>query len=530
MRPLPLTPAFDQSSAWKALLAHRDRLAGTTLAALWSADERRGEAFTVGCAGLAVDLSRQRLDAETLALLLALARERALPEAIAALFAGEPLNASERRPALHAALRGDERVSVGGEDIRPAILRARERVRVFAQAVREGHWRGATGRPIRHVLALGIGGSSLGPRLVVEALAEASAGPETRFVANVDPAELDRALAGLDPESTLVVVASKTFTTQETMANARAARAWLEARLGAGALERHIVAATARPEEAARWGLPESNVFAFADWVGGRFSLWSSVGLPAAIAIGPGAFERLLAGAHAVDLEFRSSPLERNAPVLLALAAIWNRNALGIASQVVIPYAARLALLPAYLQQLEMESNGKRVDRDGRPLAFATAPAVWGEAGTPGQHAFHQWLHQGTEAADCEFVVVARPMGSRAAEHEVLLSHALAQSEALLTGTAADGAHAACPGDRPCTTIVLPALEAFHLGALLALHEHKVFAEAVLWGVNPFDQWGVELGKRIALDVLPALRGGSPGLHPATRHLLALVHKAARSD
>ena len=522
-------PQFTSSPAWQALLAHRDALAATRLSQLWKDEPGRGPALTFSCAGLAVDFSKQRINAETLALLAALARERGLGPAVEGLFTGQRVNFTENRPALHVALRGDEHVTVDGADLRAEIQRGHERMRVFAEAVREGHWKGATGERFTHVLALGIGGSALGPRLAIEALRGEANGPEVRFVANVDAAEFDDAIAGADPATTLVVVASKTFTTQETMVNAIAARDWLTAALGEEAVAKHIVAATANVKAAIDWGVPECNVFPFGEWVGGRFSLWSSVGLPVAIAIGMARFGQLLAGAHAVDLQFRSDPLERNVPALLGLVGIWNRNALGMASHAVLSYAARLESLPAYLQQLEMESNGKRVDRDGAALDFATCPVVWGGTETPGQHAFHQWLHQGTDPASCDFIVVARAMGERAIHHEILLSHACAQSEALMEGIAAADAHRACPGDRVSTTLVLPRLDAYHLGALLALYEHKVFVQAALWGINAFDQFGVELGKTIASQVLPAVRGARVDLHPATHHLLGVIRKLAET-
>jgi glucose-6-phosphate isomerase len=522
-------PKFTSSPAWQALLAHRDELAGTRLSQLWSDDGQRGAALTFSCAGLAVDFSKQRITAQTIPLLTALARDRDLPAAVEGLFAGRRVNTTENRPALHTALRGGEHVMVDGADLRPQIQRAHERMRVFAEAVRDGLWKGVGGGRFTHVLALGIGGSALGPRLVIEALRGEANGPQVRFVTNVDPAELDDAIAGADPATTLVVIASKTFTTQETMVNAAAAREWLEAALGAEAVSKHIVAATANVEAAVGWGLPECNVFAFAEGVGGRFSLWSSVGLPIAIAVGMARFEQLLAGAHAADLQFRSDPLERNVPALLGLVGIWNRNALGIPTHAVLSYASRLESLPAYLQQLEMESNGKRVDRDGAALDFPTCPVVWGGTETPGQHAFHQWLHQGTDVVSCDFIVVARAMGERLSHHEILLSHACAQSEALMEGIATPDAHRACPGDRPSTTLVLPRLDAYHLGALLAIYEHKVFVEATVWGINAFDQFGVELGKTIAGQVLPAVRGASVDLHPATRHLLGVIRKLAEA-
>ena len=522
-------PPFSTSPAWHALLAHRDALAGRRISEMWEEDPGRGATLTFTCAGIAADFSKQRVTPETLALLVALARDRGLPAATERLFAGERMNTTENRPALHTALRGDERAAVDGHDVRPEIQRNRERMRVFSQAVRDGQWKGATGAKFTHVLALGIGGSALGPQLAIEALRADADGPEVRFVANIDAAQFDDAVAGLDPASTLVVVASKTFTTQETMVNAAAARDWIVAALGADAIPKHVVAASANYQEAGKWGLPECNVFPFADWVGGRFSLWSSVGLPVAIAIGMHRFEQLLAGAHAADLQFRSDPLERNVAALLGLIGIWNRNALGAPRPAVLSYAARLASLPAYLQQLEMESNGKRVDRDGIPVDFQTCPVVWGGTETPGQHAFHQWLHQGTDLASCDFIVIARAMGRHLEHHEILLAHACAQSEALMEGLATPQTHKACPGDRVSTTFVLPCLDAWHLGALLAIYEHKVFVQGVVWGINSFDQWGVELGKTIAGQILPAVRGGHASLHPATGHLLGIIQKMGRS-
>ncbi len=518
-------PTFTSTPAWQALLRHRDALAATPLSQLWKEDPQRGEKLTFSSAGIAIDLSKQRITPATVELLVALARECGLPAAIERLFSGDTVNVTEKRPALHTALRGDEHVKVGEEDVLAAVVRQRERMRAFAEAVRSKRWKGATGEPFTHVLALGIGGSALGPRLAIEALRAAADGPEVRFVANIDAAEFDDAVAGLDPARTLVVIASKTFTTQETMVNAIAARDWLRASLGEEADAKHIVAATANTEAAVRWGLPECNIFPFGEWVGGRFSLWSSVGLPIAIAAGMSSFEGLLSGAHAADLAFRSDPLERNAAALLGLVGVWNRNALGLASHAVLSYASRLEHLPAYLQQLEMESNGKRVGADGAPLDSPTCPVIWGGTGTVGQHAFHQWLHQGTDRASCDFIVVAQPMGGIAIHHEILLAHALAQSEALMEGAAAPEPWRECPGDRVSTTLVLPRLDAQHVGALLAIYEHKVFVQGVVWGVNSFDQFGVELGKTIAAQVLPAVRGAGVTLHPATQHLLDVIRR-----
>jgi len=524
-----MTP-FPDSAAWRALLGHREALAGATARDHWQSDPGRGAALTISCAGLAFDFSRQNVTPDTIAALCALARERELPKMIERLFAGEHVNPTEDRAAMHMALRGDEHANVDGADVLPLVQRGRERLRAFSQAVREGHWKGAGGERFRDVVGLGIGGSSLGPKLAAQALSAGADGPRARFIENIDPAQFDDALEGLDPGTTLFVIVSKTFTTEETMANAGAARAWVERALGDGAVAKHFVAATAYPDRATAWGLPECNVFDFPEWVGGRFSVWSAVGLPVAIAIGMPAFDRMLAGAHAVDLAFRSDPLERNAPALMAMLSVWNRNALGCASHAVLPYGSRLAGLPPYVQALEMESNGKRVDREGRAVTFGTAPAVLGSEGTPGQHAFHQWLHQGTDPVSCDFVVVARPMGTDPERHARLLAHAAAQVEALANGIETPEPWRACPGGRASTTIVMPALDAFHLGALLASYEHKVFAEGILWGINSFDQWGVELGKKIAAAILPAVRGAGVVEDPATRHLLGVIHKLRQSD
>ena len=522
--------SFTNSPAWQALLDHRDELAGRRIGDLWKDDPSRGESLTFQSAGIAMDLSKQRMTPRTLELLVALARERGVPEAIEKLFTGGRVNPTENRPALHTALRGDEHAIVDGVDVLPEVERNRDRMRAFSQAVRNGQWKGATGQRITHVLAIGIGGSALGPRLAIEALRAYADGPEVRFVASIDAAELDDALDGLKPATTLVVVASKTFTTQETMVNAAAARRWIAAALGPDATARHVVAATANAAEAVRWGLPEGNIFPFHDWVGGRYSLWSSVGLPIAIAVGMAGFDHLLAGAHAADLQFRSDPLERNAAVLLGLAGVWNRNAYAIASHAVLSYASRLESLPAFLQQLEMESNGKRVDRDGNPVDFDTCPVIWGGTETPGQHAFHQWLHQGTAVASCDFILVAQPMGAEAEHHRILLAHALAQSEALMAGAETPEPWRACPGDRMSTTFVLPRLDAHHLGALLAIYEHKVYVQATVWGINAFDQFGVELGKAIAGQILPAVQGRPAQLHPATEHLLGVARRLGEAQ
>jgi glucose-6-phosphate isomerase len=412
-------------------------------------------------------------------------------------------------------------------------------MRDFAGQVRAGIVRGATGKPIRAIVHIGIGGSDLGPRLIWEALKPLAPQIELRFAANVDPAELAQALAGLDPAETLVVVVSKTFTTLETLTNAEAARAWLRGALGAAA-DSQLVAVSAAPERAQAFGVPPGQVFAFWDWVGGRYSLWSAVGLSCAITLGYEVFERLLAGAAAMDDHFRDAALERNAPVLLALAHVFNRNGLGRPLRAVVPYAQRLRLLPDFLQQLEMESNGKRVDAEGRPLPRDTAAAVFGDAGTNGQHAFFQLLHQGTDIIPVDILAVRQGSEGDPTAQKKLLANAVAQAEALLVGRPegevraeleAKGMAAAeidrlapqrtFPGDRPSSFLLLDRLDPERLGALIALYEHKVFVEGVLWGINSFDQWGVELGKTLATRVLAELEGGAAGKHdPSTAALI----------
>lgn len=523
---------------WRRLTEHRAALAGARLRELFDADPARGQTLGVEAAGLYLDYAKQRLTAETVELLAALAAARGLPAAIEALFAGEPVNRSENRAAWHTALRAG--------DAAPAYVReALADMAAFVDAVRRGEWRGFSGEPVTDVVNIGIGGSDLGPRLVCDALADRGARPKAHFAANVDPAELDDLLAGLRPANTLFVVASKSFTTAETLANARAARAWLAAAGAAGeTLLRHFVAVTADPEAAAAFGVARS--FELQEWVGGRFSLWSAVGLPIALSLGMSAFNELLAGARAMDEHFRHAPAARNLPVLLGLIGVWNRNFLGLAGQVTVPYARRLALLPDWQQQVEMESNGKSVTPEGGDVPVATVPQVWGGVGSNAQHAFFQMLHQGTEILAVDFILPL-PTGSADERERQRVAHCLAQGEALMRGLdgdesrrmlAAEGlagseleraaAQRRCPGDRPSNTLLLPRLDAGSLGALLAAYEHKVYVQGVVWGINSFDQWGVALGKDLAGRIEAELAGsGTGGGHDAsTASLLARVQKA----
>ncbi len=516
------------AQAWAQLVQERRLLEGQRLSALFDGDDSRFDTLSFEAEGVFVDFSKQHWRAETVRALVALAEARNLGSWIAAMFAGERVNVTERRPALHTALRqsDDTPVRVDGADVIPEVRATQARVRDVSARIREGRWIGATGKPIRQVVNIGIGGSDLGPLLVCEALAAARAGNvDVRFVSNVDPAHLARALEGLDAAATLFIVTSKTFTTLETLRNAEQAVSWLRVGLGAAAdLGRHLVAVTAAPARARAFGIPEAHILPFWDWVGGRFSVWSAVGLPVAIGCGWDAFAGFLAGAAAIDRHFRQAPFARNLPVLLALSTVWNVNFRDVRQIVLAPYAQALARFPAYIQQLVMESNGKSVTRDGSPLPVRSAPAFWGEPGTNAQHAFFQWLHQGTDPTPVEFIVAANAVEGDADQHRLLVANALAQSRALMCGKSTAQAraemlasgleetvanelapHRTFPGDRASTTLLVPRLDAFHLGQLLALFEHRTFVEAVVWGINPFDQFGVELGKQLTGPIVEAL-------------------------
>jgi glucose-6-phosphate isomerase len=515
--------------AWRALARHAREAPGLHLRELFAADPERGERLAGQAAGLHLDYSKNLVRAETLSLLLQLADEVELRARIDAMFRGERINASEARPALHVALRAPRsvRIAVDGEDVVPRVHAVLDRMADLAERVRRGDWRGATGAPVRNVVNLGIGGSDLGPAMACEALrAYADRRLRVRFVSNVDPTHLAEATRDLDPAETLFVVVSKTFTTQETLANAHAARAWCVGRLGEAAVARHFVAVSTNVAEMERFGIDPANGFEIWDWVGGRYSLASAVGLAPMIAIGPGRFRELLAGMHAMDEHFRTAPFARNLPALLGLLGVWYTDFLGAESHAVVPYDQSLARFPAYLQQLDMESNGKRVDLAGRPVECATAPIVWGEPGTNGQHAFFQLLHQGTRLVPCDLVGFARSQNPIGAQHELLLANLLAQAEALAFGRTADELrragvpealvpHRTFPGDRPSNVILAEALTPETLGALVALYEHKVFVQGAVWGVNSFDQWGVELGKELARRVFPELTSDE---EPELRH------------
>jgi glucose-6-phosphate isomerase len=501
--------ARDQLPQWRALAGHARRMHAFVLAEAL-ADPQRAARCTHEAGGLRIDLSRQNVDEPTLALLLDLAQACDWQLWRDRLLAGEPVNATEGRAAWHTALR----TPPADAALARSLGAERERMLEFAEALRAGAIKGAGGRPIDTVLSIGIGGSDLGPRLVTEALGPAS-GPRLHFVANVDPAELDAALAGAEPESTAIVAISKSFSTLETQENLRAALAWFARRAPHLDPARHLYAVSSRPEKARAAGVPAGQVLTFPEWVGGRHSVWSACGLPVAIAHGRTAFEDLLRGAATMDAHFAAAPPARNVPLLLALLGVWHVNFLALRTRAVFAYAQRLRHLAPYLQQLEMESLGKRVDRDGRALAYDTGPVVWGDVGTTAQHSVFQFLHQGTQVAPVDFVTVAAFERSVDVRHRRLNQFALAQADALALGDRALGeslphappAYAAAPGNRPSTVVALPRLDAASVGALLALYEHRTFVQSVIWNINAFDQWGVEIGKRLLGQRLAAEAG-----------------------
>ncbi|HWP94436.1 MAG TPA: glucose-6-phosphate isomerase [Gammaproteobacteria bacterium] len=541
-----MTP-IHETPIWRKLERHRDTWRTRHLRDLLAHDAGRFDRLSIALNGLLFDFSRHFIDAETLLLFEELAATAGIAMERERLFTGARVNVTEDRAALHTALRLPDGVPlvVGGEDLARRVREERARMAAFAAAVREGVWRGATGERISDVVNIGIGGSHLGPEMVVRALASVlPCAPRVHFLANVDPHVADAVLAGLDPARTLVIVASKTFTTAETMANARTARSWLVARLGEAAVARHFVAVSSNLDAVKSFGIEPANVFAMWDWVGGRYSLWSAIGLPIVLAFGMPAFERLLEGAHAMDRHFATAEPAHNAPLLAALLGVWYTDFFGAATHAVIPYRDALKLLPAHLQQLEMESNGKHIDREGRPIAVATCPVLWGDVGTNGQHAFFQLLHQGTQLVPVDFILTLDGTERGGERQRMLVANGLAQAEALARGRtasetramlAAQGLsrteierlvpHMTFPGNRPSTVIVLDRLEPRTLGALVAFYEHKVFVQSCLWGNNAFDQPGVELGKQLAGALERALASAAPAevYDPPLRALLAYV-------
>ena len=504
----------DQTPAWQALQRQAQRWPAFDLRQAFASDAQRVSAFSQAATHVWADLSKNHIDAAAESALLALAEQTGVAAQRDAMFRGEPINTSEQRAVMHWLLRQP------GGTLQGALAEPLAQVHQGLQAMLAYAEQVRAERDITDVVHIGIGGSDLGPQMAVQALQNAdSGGPRLHFISNVDGHELAAVLAQLQARHTLFLIASKTFTTLETLANARSALDWFTAQ-GGGEVARHFVALTAQPQRAADWGI--HTCFGFWDWVGGRYSLWSAIGLPIAIAVGAQAFAQMLAGAHAMDQHFAQAPLAHNLPVRLGLLDVWYRNFLGYSSRSIAPYHHGLRRLPAYLQQLEMESNGKRVDRQGQVLPFSTAPVIWGEAGTNGQHAYFQMLHQGREALPVEFIAVKRPSHALTEHHELLLSSALAQAQALMLGRAQGDVQRDCPGNRPSTFLLLDALTPASLGALIALYEHRVFVSGAVWGINSFDQWGVELGKQLAGDLRARLRSGdSQGLDASTAALLA---------
>lgn len=510
----------DELPEYAALARHHAEIGARHLRDLYADDPDRAEQMAVWLDDLRFDYARHRVTGETVKLLAAFARARGVEDARAAMLRGDAINSTEGRAVLHTALRDPDGVLGGLDDAaRAEVAEERARMAAFVERVQQGEWLGHDGQSISDVVNLGIGGSDLGPAMVTEALAPDRRGPAVHFVSNVDGAHLHRTLHRLDPARTLFVVASKSFTTQETLTNARSARRWLLAS-GAGprAVAKHFVALSTNEEGVRAFGIDPANMFRFWDWVGGRFSLWSVIGLPIALATSMQTFDELCAGAHAVDVHFRDAPLEENIPALMALLSWWYTEFFGVKAHAVLPYDQLLARLPAYLQQAEMESNGKRVTRDGAPVAGATCPVIFGEPGTNGQHAFYQLLHQGTQIIPADFLVAAEARHPLDHHHRLLLANCFAQAEALARGRTADEvraglgkegealvAHRTFPGNRPSSLFLYRRLDAATLGKLIALYEHKIFVQGVLWGVNSFDQWGVELGKVLAKAIAPSL-------------------------
>jgi glucose-6-phosphate isomerase len=536
--------AIEQTPEWAALATHADAVRATHLRDLFASDPDRVERSTFVVGDLTVDLSKQRVTPRTIELLLDLAAAAGVEARRDAMFRGEAINVTEGRAVLHTALRAPRGavIELDGVDVVPAVHDVLDRMGTFSDQVRGGAWTGATGRPIRNIVNIGIGGSDLGPAMAYHALRNVSDRSRTfRFVSNVDGSDLAEALVDLDAAETMFLVSSKTFTTLETMTNAGSARQWLVAALGEAAVSKHFVAVSTNAAAVAAFGIDTANMFGFWDWVGGRYSMDSAIGLSLMIAIGRQGFAQLLAGFHDVDEHFRSAPPDRNVPLLMGLVGVWERNFLGTASQAVVPYCNELALFPAYLQQLDMESNGKRVTLDGRQVGVDTGPLVWGTPGTNGQHAYFQLIHQGTSVVPVDLIGFAEPVHELGVHHDLLMANLFAQAQALAFGKTADEvraegvpehlvAHKTFPGNRPTTVVLGTALSPRTLGQLVALYEHRVFTMGAVWGINSFDQWGVELGKVLAVRIAPELEADRvpSGAHDASTNALIARYRALR--
>ncbi len=548
--------SLTRTPTWRALTRHFEAICDLEMRDLFAADPGRFERFSTELGPFFLDYSKHRITNETIGLLADLARAAGVRDAAVAMFSGDKINWTEGRAVLHVALRNRSNapIVVDGVDVMPAVNRVLEQMREFCEAVRSGRWTGATGRPVRTVVNIGIGGSDLGPAMITEALGAFHDGPDVRFVSNVDATDFVETVRGLDPAETLFVIASKTFTTQETMTNAHTARRWLVQTLGEAAVARHVVALSTNLEAVEAFGIDPANAFEFWSWVGGRYSSWSAIGLPIALAIGFDRFCELLDGAHDMDRHFIEAPVEQNIPVIMALLGIWYANFFGAPTHAILPYDRYLRRFPAHLQQLDMESNGKAVDRDGLRVPYTTGPVIWGEPGTNGQHAFFQLIHQGTQLIPCDFIAAINPAHPVGDHHAKLMANVFAQTDALMRGrTEAEvraelesrpldvdsidtlAPHRVFPGNRPSSTILLDRLTPQTMGMLLAAYEHKVFVQGVIWRINSFDQWGVELGKVLATTILPEeqalLAGEDVDLSDHDSSTAGLLRRfAARSD
>ena len=519
-------------TAWKELEKQYAETRNAHMRDMFAKNPRRFEEFSVSAGDLFLDYSKNRIDRKTMDLLIELAKETGVEATRDKMFAGEKINITENRAVLHTALRNrsDEPVYVDGKNVMPQIREVLAKMKTFSEAVRNGEWKGATDKEITDVVNIGIGGSDLGPVMVTEALKHYQKDNlHVHFVSNVDGTHMVETLKSLNPETTLFCVASKTFTTQETMTNARTARAWLVGALGEDAVAKHFVALSTNTEEVKKFGIDTNNMFAFWDWVGGRYSLWSAIGLSIAVAVGFDNFAELLAGAYDMDVHFKTAPLDKNIPVILGLLGVWYHNFFGAEAYAVLPYDQYLHRLPAYLQQADMESNGKGVTRNGVPVHYTTGPILFGEPGTNGQHSFYQLIHQGTHLIPCDFIIPAISLNETGNHHPILISNVLAQAEALMRGKTAQEVraefeakgepeekiekllnHKIFSGNRPSNMIVVPQITPRTLGKLIAMYEHKIFVQGVIWNVNSYDQWGVELGKQLAGKILPEILEAKP--------------------
>ena len=531
---------LSERPAWAALSTHQKAIAPIHLRKLFADDPARGERLALDAVGVYLDYSKNRITDETIKLLIQLAEQSGLRERIDAMFRGEKINVSERRAVLHIALRAPRGASivVDGENVVPEVHAVLDRMRAFVDSVRSGDWKGHTGKRIRNVINIGIGGSDLGPVMAYEALKHYSERAMTfRFVSNIDGTDFVEATRDLDPGETLFIVSSKTFTTLETMTNAHTAREWLLRGLGGDetSIAKHFVAVSTNAAEVSKFGIDTANMFGFWDWVGGRYSMDSAIGLSTMLAIGPDGFEAMLGGFHEMDEHFRTAPFAENLPVLMGLLAVWNNNFFGASTVAVLPYEQYLKRFPAYLQQLTMESNGKHVTLDGQPVAAETGPVYWGEPGTNGQHSFYQLIHQGTRLIPCDFIAFGQTLNPLGQHHDILLANVLAQGEALAFGKTpeevrAEGSpdwlvpHRTFEGNRPSNTILLERLTPAALGKLVALYEHSVFTQGAIWSIDSFDQWGVELGKVLAKRIIPELgaAAGPGAAHDSSTRALIL--------